>query len=73
MVLSRALQVVGLGRPAAHLLWLSQVGPLQFDRYYGIVLFRVNETRIDAVSRAIVNGRNVQKTDLKYDMKQCVH
>lgn len=44
--ITRALQVVGLGRPAAHLLWQSQVWSLQFDRYFSIVLFRVNEERI---------------------------
>ena len=53
--ITRALQVVGLGRPAARLLWQSQVRSLQFDRYFSIVLFRVNEERIYAVSRVIKN------------------
>jgi len=52
-VITRALQLVGLGRVAAHLLWQSQVRPVKLDRYFDIVLFRVNEERIYGVS--IVN------------------
>lgn len=49
-VITRALQLVGLGRVAAHLLWQSQVRPVKLDRYFDIVLFRVNEERTYAVS-----------------------